>query len=47
MVRDILKSHILKTYFNIDENDLAGKIPTDPIDYEAKKLMERCASEVS
>lgn len=40
MVRDILKKHILKTYFQIEENDLAGKIPTDPIDYEAKKLME-------
>lgn len=40
MVRDILKNHILKMYFNVEESNLAGKIPTDPIDYEARKLME-------
>ena len=40
MVRDILRNHILKTYFDIEESDLAGRIPTDSIDYEVKKLME-------
>lgn len=40
IARDILREHILKAYFDLEESDLAGKIPTDPIDYEAKKLME-------